>query len=82
MNLLWLGFIFGLVFSFVGLAIHRGYDFVQTVGFLFGNFGVIFGMAVVVGLALYGLSILLEGSEVHKSHDDDGHSGDMANLVL
>jgi hypothetical protein len=55
---------------------------VQTVGFLFGNSGLIFGLAVAAGLALYGLSILLEGIDVHKSHDDDNNrSGDMANLV-
>ena len=82
MNVLWLVFVFGLTFSFMGVAIHRGYDFVQTVGFLVANFGSIFGLAVVVGLALYGLSILLEGWKAHKSHSgDDDHSGDMANLV-
>jgi len=79
---LWLAFVFGLTFWFVGVAIHHGYDFVQTVGFLVANFGLIFGLAVAVGLALYGLSILLEGLNVHKSHSgDDDHSGDMANLV-
>ena len=82
MNVLWLAFVFGLMFSFVGVAIRRGYDFVQTLGFLFANFGLIFGLAVVAGLGLYGLSILLEGPKAHKSHrGDDAHSGDMANLV-
>ena len=82
MNVVWLVFFFGLTFSFLGVAIRRGYDFVQTVGFLFGNFGLIFGLAVIAGLALYGLSILLEGIDVHNSHhDDNDHSGDMANLV-
>jgi hypothetical protein len=82
MNVVWLVFFFGLTFSFLVVAIRRGYDFVQTVGFLFGNFSLIFGLAVIAGLALYGLSILLEGIDVHRSHDDDNdHSGDMANLV-
>jgi len=75
-------FFFGLTFSFLGVAIRRGYDFVQTVGFLFGSFGLIFGLAVIAGLAVYGLSIPLEGIDVHRWHDDDNdHSGDMANLV-
>lgn len=82
MNVVWLVFVFGVMLAFLGVAIRRGYDFVQTVGFLFGNSGLIFGLAVAAGLALYGLSILLEGIDVHKSHDDDNdHSGDMANLV-
>jgi hypothetical protein len=81
-NVLWLVFVFGLTFSFVGLAVWRGYDFVQTLGFLAANFGVIFSLAIVAGLALYGLSILLEGQKVHKScGGEDDHSGDMANLV-
>jgi hypothetical protein len=82
MNVVWLVLVFGLTFSFLGVAIRRGYDFVQTLGFLFGNGSLIFLFSVVAGLALYGLSILLEGIDVHKSHDDDNdQSGDMANLV-
>jgi hypothetical protein len=82
MNLLWLLFVCGLIMWCVGVAIRHGYDLVQTVGFLAANFGSIFGLAVVVGLGLYGLSILLEGLKAHKSHrQDDDHSGDMANLV-
>jgi uncharacterized membrane protein len=82
MNVLWLLLVFSLTLSLVVVGVRRGYDFVQTLGFLMANFGSIFGLAVVAGLALYGLSILLEGPRVHKSHcDDDDHSGDMANLV-
>ena len=82
MNVLWLLFVFGATFWFVGAAFRRGYDFVQTIGFLGANFSSIFGSAAVLGLALYGLSILLEGLKVHKSHSgDDNHSGDMTNLV-
>lgn len=33
----------------------RGYDFVQTLGFVWVNFGLIFGLAVVAGPGLYGL---------------------------
>jgi hypothetical protein len=75
-------FVFGLTFSFVVVAVRRGCDFVQTLGFLMANFGSIFGLAVVAGLALYGLSILLEGPKALTSHcGDDDHLGDMANLV-
>jgi hypothetical protein len=81
-NVLWLVFALGLTSSFVGLAVWRGYDFVQTLGFLAANFGIIFSLAIVAGLALYGLSILLEGPKVHKScSGEHDHSGDMANLV-
>jgi hypothetical protein len=82
MNVLWLVFVFGITFSFVVVAIRRGCDFVETLGFLVANFSSIFGLAVVAGLALYGLSILFEGPKTHRSHSgDDDHSGDMANLV-
>jgi len=82
MNVLWLLFVFSLTASLVVVGIRRGYDFVQVLGFLMAKFGSIFTLAVVAGRALYGLSILLEGPKIHKSHcDDDDHSGDMANLV-
>jgi len=81
-NLLWLVLVFGEMSFFAVAAVRRGCDFVQTIGFLFSNFGLIFGIAVIAGLALYGVSILLEGLEFHRSHcDKDDHSGDMANLV-
>jgi hypothetical protein len=82
MNVLWLILVVGEIVFCVIVAVHRGCDFVQAVGFLMANFGAIFGVAVVAGLALYGLSILLEGIEFHKSHcAKDDHSGDMANFV-
>lgn len=82
MNVLWLVFLCGVTFPFIVVASRRGYDFVQTLGFLVANFGYIFALAVVAGLALYGLSILLEGPKVHKTHSgDEDHSQDMANLV-
>lgn len=63
MNVCWMLSVFTLVSSLVLLAIRRGYDFVQTVGFLTMKFGIIFSLAILTGLALYGLSILLEGSQ-------------------
>ena len=76
MNVCWLLFVFSLVFSLVLLAILRGYDFVQIVGFLTINFGLIFCLALFAGLALYGLSILLEGVKFHRSNceEDDNSS--------
>src|ERR1700680_3935481 len=68
MNVLWLVFVFGVTSSFVVVAIRRGCDFVQTLGFLAANFGLLFGLAVGAGGALYGISILLEGFEAHKAH--------------
>ena len=73
MNVCWLLFVCCLVFSVMLLAILRGYDFAQSVGFLTINFGMIFCLALLAGLALYGLSILLEGVKFHRSNcqDDD-----------
>lgn len=82
MNVLWLVFVCGVVLSFVVVAIRRGYDFEQTLGFLVAKSSGLFFLAVVAGAALYGLSILLEGFEAHKAHTrEDDHSGDIANLV-
>lgn len=82
MNAVWLLFVLSLTCWLIIVAIRRDYDFVQTLGFLTLNFGKVFALAVVVGVVLYGLSILLEGLDAHKSHtDDDDHSGDMANLI-
>jgi len=81
-NVLWLLSVFGLTFSFIVVVVRPGCGFVKMLEFLMANFGSIFGLAVVAGFALYGLSILLEGPKAHKSHcGDDDDSGDMANLV-
>jgi uncharacterized Tic20 family protein len=82
MNAVWFLFVLSLTCWLIIVAIRHGYDFVQTLGFLALNFGKVFVVAAVVGLVLYGLSILLEGLDAHKSHtDDDDHSRDMANLI-
>lgn len=76
MNVCWLVFVSALLLSVVGVALRRGYDVAQTIGFLMASFGLIFTLAVVMGLILYGLSILLEGVKAHKSNcDDDDNSG-------
>ena len=76
MNVSWLLLVFSLVSSLVLLAIRRGYDFAQTIGFLTMKFGMIFSLAILAGLALYGLSILLEGVKVHKSNCQDDDNSD------
>jgi hypothetical protein len=83
MNLLWLVVVFCLTSSYLAVALWRGYDLTQTVGFLVAEFGSIFGLAVVAGLVLYAVSFLLRPPAPPKSHReaDDDHSGDMANLV-
>ena len=53
------------------LAIRLKCDVVQTLGFLVASSFAIFAFSVVAGLALYGLSILLEGVEYHKTHCND-----------
>ena len=83
MNILWLIIVAGLTLSLAGVALYRGYGFIQVLGFLAVNVGLIFLVAVVLGSGLYGLSILLEGVSVHKSRckSDDDHIRDIANFV-
>lgn len=82
MNVLWIILVFSLTFSLIVVSVRRGYDLVQTLGFLASHFGIIFTFAVLAGVVLYGVSILLEGLEVHKAHKGkEDHSGDMANFV-
>jgi hypothetical protein len=80
-NVLWLVFVCGLGLLFVVVAIRRGYDLEQTLGFLVARSSGLFLFAVVAG-ALYGLGILLEGFKAHKAQTREGDSsGDIANLV-
>ena len=83
MNVLWLVFIVSLTGSCIVIALWRGYNLVQTIGFFALNFGTIFSLAVLAGLVLYALSFLLGRPNQRKPHDDDeeDHTGDMANLV-
>jgi hypothetical protein len=66
MNLLWLVIVFCLTSSYLAVALWRGYDSTQTVGFLVANFGSIFGLAVVAGLVLYAVSFLCETTSAAK----------------
>ena len=60
--------------SVVVTAVRRGYDVAQTLGFLTMKFSMIFTLAVLAGVALYGLSILPEGVKFHKSNCRDDHN--------
>src|SRR5256712_11754546 len=83
MNVLWLVFIVSLTGLCIVIALWRGYNLVQTIGFFALNFGTIFSFAVLAGLILYAFSFLLGRANQRKLRDDDeeDHIGDMANLV-
>jgi hypothetical protein len=79
---LWLAIVAGLILTSIDLAVQSNCGFIQTVGFLAASSFVIFPMSVVAYLLLYGLSILLEGVEYHKTHcDDSKHSAGMADFM-
>lgn len=81
-NLLWLAFIAGLALTSIVVAVRLNCDLVRTVGFLVASCIPIAMLSVVAYLALYGLSILLEGVDYHKKHcDDSKHWGGMADFM-
>jgi hypothetical protein len=79
---LWLAFVVSLAVASVVMAFRSNYDFVRTLGFLAASCILIFMLSVVAYLALYGLSILLEGLDYHKTHcDDSKHRAGMADFM-
>ena len=81
-NMLWLAFVVGLTLTSIVVAVRLNCDLLRTLGLLVASSIVIFMLSAVVWLALYGLSILLEGVEYHKTHcDDSKHWGGMADFV-
>jgi hypothetical protein len=81
-SLLWLAFVVGLTLTSIVLAVRLNCDLARTLGFLVASSIVIFMLSVVAWLALYGLSILLEELEYHRTHcDDSKHWGGMADFV-
>lgn len=81
-TLLWLAFVVSLAIMSILIAVRLHCDFVRTVGFLAASCIPIFMLSVVAYLALYGLSILLEGLEYHKTHcDDSKHRAGMADFM-
>jgi hypothetical protein len=79
---IWLTFVVSLVSMSIIAAIRLNCDFVQTVGFLAVSSVVTLMLSIAAWLAFYGLSILPEGVEYHKTHcDDSKHWGGMADLI-
>jgi hypothetical protein len=79
---LWLAFVFSLALASIVMAVRLNCVLVRTIGFLAASSIPIFMLSVVAFLALYGLSILLEGLDYHKTHcDDSKHSAGMADFI-
>jgi hypothetical protein len=79
---LWLAFVISLALASVLMAVRLNYDFVRTLGFLAASCIFTFMLSAVAYLALYGLSILLEGLHYHKTHcDDSKHWAGMADFM-
>lgn len=79
---LWVAFVVSLVLISIIAAVRLNCDFVRTVGFLAASSILVFMLSIAAWLALYGLSILLEGVEYHKTHcDESKHWGGMADLI-
>jgi hypothetical protein len=81
-TVLWLAFVVSLALASIVVAIRSDSDFVRTAGFLAASSILIFMLSAVAYLVLYGLSILLEGVDYHKTHcDDSKHSAGMADFM-
>ncbi|PYX69198.1 MAG: hypothetical protein DMG78_22805 [Acidobacteria bacterium] len=79
---LWLVFVVSLALASIVIAVRLNCDFVRTLGFLVASSIPIFMLSVVAYLALYGLSILLEGLDYHRCHcDDSKHTAGMADFM-
>jgi hypothetical protein len=68
---LWLASVACMVLTAILMAVRSGGDLAGMLGFLVLTSLVVFVLSAVAYVALYGLSILLEGFEYHKSHCDD-----------
>lgn len=81
-NILWLVFVVSLVLTSIIIAIRLNCNVAQTLGFLVASAFVIFVVSIFAGLALYGLSILLEGIEYHRANcDDSKHYAGMGDFM-
>jgi len=81
-TVLWLAFVVSLGLASIVMAVRLHCDFVRTFGFLAASSIPIIMLSVVAYLALYGLSILLEGFDYHKTHcDDRKHRAGMADFM-
>jgi hypothetical protein len=81
-TVLWLAFVVSLALASIVMAVRLNCDLVRTLGFLAASSMLIFILSAVAYLALYGLSILLEGLDYHKTHcDDSKHWAGMADFM-
>ncbi len=69
---LWLTFVLILASSAIIIAVRLNCDPVRTLGFLAASSVLIFGLSAGAYFALYGMSILVEGIEYHKSYCEGG----------
>jgi len=82
MTAIWLVFVASLMCTSIFAVVQSNCDFVQALGFLFASSVLICLLSVAGWLAIYGLSVVLEGVEYHKTHcDDNKHWGGMADLI-
>jgi peptidoglycan biosynthesis protein MviN/MurJ (putative lipid II flippase) len=69
MTVLWLVLVLCIIGSFIAVGLRRGYDFVQTIGFL-GVYRIwIFALSLLAALVPYAVSLLL-GLRRRKSPDE------------
>jgi hypothetical protein len=81
-NALWLGLVACLVLTSIVMAVRLGDDFAGMIALLVVSSMAIFVVSAVAYVALYGLSILLEGLDYHKAHcDDSKHFAGMVDFM-
>ncbi len=69
MTVLWFVLVLGIIGSFIAVGLRRGYDFVQTVGFLGAYWFDLFALSLLAALVPYAVSLLL-GLRRRKSPDE------------
>jgi|SRR5579862_3538960 len=81
-NALWLASVAALVLTAIVMAVRLSGDFAGMLGLLVVSSMAIFALSAIVYVALYGLSILLEGIDYHKRHcDDSKHFAGMVDFM-
>jgi hypothetical protein len=59
-SVLWLLLFLGIIGSFIAVGLHRGYDFVQTAGFLGACWFEIFALSLLAALVPYAVTLFLK----------------------
>ena len=81
-SMLWLALVACMVLTAIAMAIRLGGDFAVVLALLVVSSMAIFALSAVAYVALYGLSILLEGIAYHKAHcDDSRHFAGMVDFM-